>query len=277
MFVTDQSMGIVDLARAVEERGLDSLYVPEHSHIPTSRRTPHPDGIELPAHYKRSVDPFVALAAAAAVTTRLRVGTSVCLVAQRDPIHTAKEVATLDTISGGRFVFGVGIGWNQDEAEDHGVDFARRRSILREKVLAMQKLWAEDVASFQGEFVKLPPCWMWPKPVQRPHPPILVGGAASPKLFAHVAEYADGWMPIGGSGLGEAVPALRRAFEQAGRSAEAAKLVVCGSALDDAGKLAHFRAIGVGETVGFLPSAGRDAVLPVLDRYAAVVSAVRAG
>jgi probable F420-dependent oxidoreductase len=273
-FVTDQSIGVVDLARAVEERGLDSLFLPEHSHIPISRKTPYPLGGALPEEYKRTVDPFVALSAAAVVTTRLRVGTAICLVAQRDPIHTAKEVATLDLLSRGRFVFGVGIGWNQDEAEDHGVDFTRRRSIAREHVLAIRKLWSEEEASFEGEYVKLPPSWAWPKPVERP--PIVFGGVASPKLFAHVAEYADGWMPLGSSGLDVAIPELRRAFQEAGRAPESAKVIVSVAPLDES-KLDRLRAKGVDEAVFFLPTGDRDAVLPMLDRCAKAASALRAG
>ena len=156
------------------------------------------------------------------------------------------------------------------------MDFPRRRAIVREKVLAMQKLWSEDLAAFQGQYVKLPPCWAWPKPVQRPWPPILLGGMPSPKLFAHVAEYADGWIPLGGGGLGAAVPALRRAFEEAGRSPESAKLVIYGAGADPA-KLAYFRSMGAAEAIFFVPSAGKETVLPVLDQHAAVARSARAG
>src|SRR5688572_4875036 len=194
MFPTDRAMNIVELARAVEERGFSSLYAPEHTHIPTSRATPAPTGdAELPEQYRRTLDPFVALTAAATATTRLRVGTGICLVAQRDPIVTAKEVASLDFLSGGRFSFGIGFGWNREEMADHGVTYADRRAIVRERVLAMRSLWEDDEAAFAGEHVRLAPSWAWPKPVQRPHPPILIGGAAGPKLFEHIVEYADGW------------------------------------------------------------------------------------
>ena len=167
MFVTDLSIGVVDLALAAEERGLDSLWLPEHTHIPTSRKTPHPSGGELAEKYKRSLDPLVALAAAATATTTLRLGTGILLPAQRDPIVTAKAVATLDHVSGGRVALGVGFGWNEDEIADHGVAFGQRRSVAREHVLAMQALWREDEAEFAGEHVTFPPSWAWPKPVQR--------------------------------------------------------------------------------------------------------------
>ncbi|HZS36737.1 MAG TPA: LLM class F420-dependent oxidoreductase [Polyangia bacterium] len=266
-FLTDRSIGPAELARAAEERGLDSLYVPEHTHIPVSRRTPWPAGGELPDEYRRTLDPFVALTAAAAVTTRLLVGTGVCLVAQRDPIITAKEVATLDLISRGRFVFGVGIGWNQDEAEHHRVDFKHRRSQAREHVLVMQRLWSDEVAAFDGKFARLEPSWAWPKPVQRPRPPIIVGGAATPALFAHIAEWADGWLPIGGAGVGAALPELRAAFERAGRDPASARVVIYG-VLPDAGKLAHYRELGVDEVVFGAPSGNAELLLPILDHYA---------
>jgi probable F420-dependent oxidoreductase len=272
MFVTDQSMRPVELARAAEERGLSSLYVPEHTHIPTSRRTPPPTGdAELREEYKRTLDPFVALAMAAAATERLVVGTGICLVAQRDPIVTAKEVATLDSLSGGRFVFGIGFGWNADELEHHGVEMKRRRDVVRERVLTMKSLWTDEVASFDGEYVQLGPSWAWPKPA-RGAPPILIGGAPGPKLFAHIAEYADGWIPIGGAGVRSALPELRRAYETAGRDPDHLRVVPFGT-VPDAGKLEYYESIGIDEVVLRVPSAGADRVLPMLDRYAALVQA----
>src|SRR6185369_10283526 len=164
MFMTDQTIGPVELAREIEARGLHSLYVPEHTHIPTSRRTPPPTGdAELRDEYKRTLDPFVAMAMAAAATERLVVGTGICLVAQRDPIVTAKAIATLDQLSGGRFALGIGFGWNEDEIADHGVSMADRRAVTREHMLAMRALWTNDVGSFEGRFVKIPPSWSWPK------------------------------------------------------------------------------------------------------------------
>jgi probable F420-dependent oxidoreductase len=281
MFATDVSIGVVELARAVEERGLDSLWLPEHTHIPTSRATPHPSGAELPDKYRRSLDPFVALAAAANATTTLRLGTGILLAAQRDPIVTAKAVASLDLVSGGRLALGVGFGWNAEEMADHGVDYRDRRAHAREHVLAMQTLWRDEEATFSGRFVQFPTSWSWPKPVQRDadgHPavPVLVGGAAGPKLFAHAAEYADGWMPIGGAGLAAALPRLRDALTAAGRDPAAFEVMPFAVAPDH-GKLDHYEGLGVSGAVFDLPSAPRDKVLPVLDRYAALVAERRDG
>jgi probable F420-dependent oxidoreductase len=270
-FVTDQGIDPVRLAREVEARGFDSLYLPEHTHIPVSRRTPPPTGdATLPEEYKRTVDPFVALAAAAAVTSRIKLGTGVCLVAQRDPIVTAKAVASLDRIANGRFVFGIGFGWNREEMASHGVDFRSRRARVREHVLAMQRLWSKERADFDGEFVRFEPSWSFPKPLQQPRPPILIGGAAGPKLFAHIAEYADGWIPIGGAGVRAAMHDLRHAMEQAGRDPTALHVVPFGS-VPDRDKLAYYASIGVTEVVLRIPCAAADVVLPLLDEYAKLV------
>jgi len=272
MFTTDGVIGPVELAREVEARGFNSLYVPEHTHIPTSRKTPAPTGdTELAEEYKRTLDPFVALGAAAAVTSRIKLGTGVCLVAQRDPIITAKAVATLDLLSRGRVVLGVGFGWNREEMEDHGVDFRRRREQGREHVLAMQRLWANDKASFDGEFVNFQESWSWPKPLQQPRPPILLGGAAGPKLFAHIAEYGDGWIPVGGAGVGAALPDLRRAVQATGRDPAALQVIVLGS-IPGPGKLEYYESVGVTEVVLRVPAGHADVVLPVLDRYADLLS-----
>jgi probable F420-dependent oxidoreductase len=267
LFVTDQSIRPDVLAREVEDRGLESIWYPEHTHIPVSRRTPYPGGGELPKMYRRTLDPFVAVAAGAAVTTRVGFGTGICLVAQRDPIVTAKEVASVDLLSGGRFQFGIGFGWNQDEMEGHGVDPRHRRALGREKVLAMRALWTQDEASFEGEYVHLPPSWQWPKPVQRPHPPILIGGAAGPTLFRHIAEYGDGWIPIGGAGVKDQLPVLRAAVEEAGRDPASVDVVIF-AALADAAKIDYYRSLGISRTILNLPSAGADTVLPLLDQYA---------
>jgi probable F420-dependent oxidoreductase len=267
MFATDQSMDPIDLARAAEERGFHSLYLPEHTHIPASRLTPAPTGdAVLSEEYRRTLDPFVALGAAVAATSRLVVGTGICLVAQRHPILLAKEVATLDWISGGRFVFGIGFGWNREEMAHHGVEFRARREIVRESVLAMRRLWADDVASFDGRYVRFEETWSWPKPKQRPRPPILIGGAPGPKLFAHIAEYADGWIPIGGAGVAKALPALRAAAEQAGRDPSELRVVPFGT-VPTKGKLEYYESLGIGEVVVRIPPAGADAVLPLLDEY----------
>jgi probable F420-dependent oxidoreductase len=272
IFATDRSMGPVELAREAEARGFASLFIPEHTHIPTSRRTPPPTGEPVLAEeYKRTLDPYVALAAAAAVTSRIRLGTGIALVAQHDPIALAKQVATLDLLSRGRLVLGVGFGWNAEEMEDHRIDVRRRRERVRETMLAMQALWANEVAAFRGEFVRFEPSWQWPKPVQQPRPRVLVGGGPGPKLFDAVAEYADGWMPIGGAGIAAALPALRRALVERGRDPSALHVVPMG-VRPDPEKLAYYASIGVTEAVLRLPSAPRDAVLPVLDEYASFIA-----
>jgi probable F420-dependent oxidoreductase len=273
MFATDRAMGPAELAQAVEERGFHSLFFPEHTHIPTSRETPAPTGEdELDDRYRRSLDPFVALTAAATVTERIRVGTGICLVAQRDAIGTAKAVATLDLLSGGRFVFGIGFGWNVEEMRSHGIEFKQRRAVVREKVLAMERLWADEVAAFDGEYVDLEPSWAWPKPVQQPRPPVLIGGAAGRKMFAHVAEYADGWIPIGGAGVREALPDLARAAEEAGRDPRTISVVPFGT-LPNESKLDYYEGLDCDEVVFYVPPLGVDKVLPILDEYATLVSA----
>jgi probable F420-dependent oxidoreductase len=270
MFATDQSMDILELAIEVEGRGFDGLYLPEHTHIPVSRRTPPPTGeAELAEEYRRTLDPFVALGAAAAVTDRIRLGTGIALPAQREPIVTAKAVATLDHLSNGRFVLGVGFGWNEDELADHGVAMSARRAVARETVMAMQALWASEVAGFEGEHVRIAPSWSWPKPAGG-RVPVLLGGMAGPKLFAHIAEYGDGWMPIGGAGLSTAIPELRRVVAEAGRDPDALEIVPFGS-IPDPGKLEHFASIGVTETIFRVPSAPRDVVLRILDKWTALL------
>ena len=272
IFATDRSMSPVEVAREAEARGFASLYVPEHTHIPVSRRTPPPTGdAVLAEEYLRTLDPYVALAAAASVTRSLRLGTGIALVAQHDPIVLAKTLATLDHLSQGRLVVGIGYGWNEDEMESHGVDPRRRRALVREKMLAIQKLWSEEVASFEGEFVRFAPSWQWPKPVQKPRPKILIGGAAGPILFAQIAEYADGWIPIGGAGLQRMLPELRRAFESRGRDPSQLQVVPMG-VLPDRAKLEFYQKLGVTEAVLRLPSAPRDEVMPLLDDYARFVA-----
>jgi probable F420-dependent oxidoreductase len=255
-----------DFAREVESRGLHSIYLPEHTHIPLSRRTPPPTGdAELRDEYKRTLDPFVALAAAAAVTDRILLGTGISLVAQREPIVTAKAVATLDQLSGGRFVFGIGFGWNADELEDHGVTMPERRDVAREHMLAMRELWREEAAEFHGKHVELAPSWSWPKPVSGP--PVLIGGAAGPKMFAAIAEYADGWIPIGGRGIRAALPELREACESVGRDPSTLRIVPFGT-IPDAGKLDYYASLGIDEIVLRVPSGDAPTVLPLLDEYA---------
>jgi len=271
-FLTDRDLAPADLARAAEERGFSSLYLPEHTHLPVRADAPPSlvEGVRA-EDYKRSLDPFVALATAASVTTNLVLGTGVVLAAQHDPIVLAKQVATLDHLSGGRVVLGIGFGWNRAEAADHGVAFADRRAIAREHVLCMQALWRDDPAEFHGEFVDLEPCWSRPKPVQQPGVPILLGGAATAGNFAAIADYADGWMPIGGAGLAEALPELRRAFEAVGRDPDTLHVVPFGTVPTE-GKLEHYASLGVTEVVVRVPSGGADEMRGVLDDYARFLS-----
>ena len=273
MFPTDKSIQPMELAREAEARGFDSLWFPEHSHIPTSRETPwggpqRKNAPPLPEEYWRTHDQFVALAAAAAVTSTIRLGTGICLAAQRDPIWLAKQVASLDVISEGRLDFGIGYGWNVEEMANHGVDFGTRRERLREHVLAMKELWTKDEASFEGEFVRFEPSWSWPKPTQQPHPPVWLGGGGGPRMFRAVAELADGWMPIGGRyPILEHLDQLRRVAEEVGRDPGTIRLGMFGAKPDpehldelvDAGF--EWGALG-------LPPAEPATVLGLLDRYA---------
>jgi probable F420-dependent oxidoreductase len=272
MFSTEYAIRVDELARALEERGFESLFVPEHTHIPTSRRTPWPGGTELPEEYRRTLDPCVALATAAAAAPRLLLGTGIVLVAQHHPINLAKSVATLDLVSRGRVVFGVGVGWNEDEMEDHGVDPRRRRDHAREHVLALKRLWGDDVASYDGDFVRFGPTWSWPKPVQQPHPPILMGGAGGPVTFRHVVEYCDGWMPIHGRrSVLDKLPLLGAAAEDAGRDPASIEVGVFGVP-GDPSVIDTYRDAGVRRCVLGLPSADESTVLAALDRYTDLVS-----
>ncbi|MGW7363692.1 LLM class F420-dependent oxidoreductase [Streptomyces sp. NPDC054841] len=266
IFLTDETITPVRLARELEERGFAGLYLPEHTHIPVERTTPYPAGGDLPPEYGRTLDPFVALGQAAAVTTTLGLGTGVTLVAQHDPIALAKQIATLDHLSGGRFTLGVGFGWNKEEAADHGVEWSTRRELSRDRMLLMRALWAPEPTAHKGDFGSVRASYAYPKPVTGGAPRTLVGGAAGPKLFAHIAEYADGWMPIGGRGLTESVPVLREAWSAAGRDAGALQVVPY-AVLPSPGKLAHYAELGVEEVVLQLPPAGEGEVLRVLDEY----------
>ena len=267
MFPTDYSIGIVELGRAAEDHGFESLFVPEHTHIPASRRSPYPAGGELPQEYSHTLDPFVALAAVAAATSRLKLGTGICLVIERDPITLAKEVASLDLVSGGRFLFGIGGGWNYEEMEDHGTKPRQRWQVLRERILAMKQIWTHDAAEYHGRFVNFEPLWSWPKPVQQPHPPIIVGGSG-PRTLERVIEYGDEWMPIGGrtgTVLAERIAELQRSAANAGR--DTIPVTVFGVRPDPA-VIRHYAEIGVTRCLFGLPPAGADTVLPLLARYA---------
>ncbi|WP_369378291.1 LLM class F420-dependent oxidoreductase [Streptomyces sp. cg36] len=272
IFLTDETITPVRLARELEERGFAGLYLPEHTHIPVERISPYPAGGELPRQYGRTLDPFVALGQAAAVTDGLGLGTGITLVAQHDPIDLAKQAATVDHLSGGRLTLGIGYGWNREEAADHGVRWSTRRELVRERVRLMKALWAAEPTGYEGEFGSVKPSWAHPKPV-RGAPRLLIGGSAGPKMFAHIAEYADGWMPIGGSGLTESIPVLREAWEAAGRVPEEL-VVVPYAVLPDPGKLGHYAALGIDEVVVQLPSADEPTVLKSLDALTPFLNAV---
>ncbi len=269
IFATDYSIRIDELARALEQRGFESLFLPEHTHIPASRRTPWPGGGSLPKEYWHTHDPFVALATAAAVTTGLKVGTGICLIIERDPIVTAKAVASLDVLSNGRFLFGIGGGWNVEEMENHGTEFKSRFRLLRERVLAMKEIWTKEEAEFHGEFVNFAPIWSHPKPVQRPHPPVLLGGENAATL-QRVVDFCDGWFPRGRTGedtiLG-ALADLKTRAARAGRDVATISSSVFGAKPDPA-VLERFAAAGITRALFGLPSADRETVLPLLDRYA---------
>jgi probable F420-dependent oxidoreductase len=271
VFLTDRTIGPVELARAVEERDLASLFLPEHTHVPVDH-SPFPSGGELPDHYRRTLDPFVALTAAATVTQRVRLGTGICLLAQRDPIVTAKEVATLDLLSGGRFTFGLGYGWNVPELEQHGVAWRDRRTVVRDRLRTMQALWRDDVASSDAPRAPLAPTWAWPKPVQRPRPPVLLGAGLGPRTLADLVELCDGWMPIGTRATVEGLPRLREAWREAGRPGSPLVHVYGTTAGADA--LARLADLGVDEVSLWLPSAPASEVLPVLDHVAALAAAL---
>ena len=276
IFPTDLSIHPARLARELEARGYESLWVTEHTHIPTSRRTPWPGGAELPDEYRRTLDPFIALSLAAAVTEHLKLATGICLVNQHHPITLAKTVASLDHASAGRVVLGIGVGWNVDEMEHHGVDPARRRAHGRETVLAMRALWTNEAAEFHGEIVDFSPSWSWPKPAQAGGPPVLMGGAGGPVTFRHIAEYCDGWMPIHGRrGVLEKLPDLRAAWEAAGRDWSTCQLGVFGCPAK-AEVIESYREAGFSRVVLGLPPAPEPTVLKILDSYTEVVTEMAA-
>jgi probable F420-dependent oxidoreductase len=276
MFFTDYSMAPAELAVALEQRGFDIVWAPEHSHIPLSRKTPFVLGGDLPKRYYDVMDPFVTLTAAAMATKTLKIGTGVCLIAQRDPIQTAKLVASIDVVSGGRFVFGIGNGWNQDEMENHGTEFRSRHKRARENVEAMKAIWTQSKAEYHGEFVNFDPMMTWPKPVQKPHPPILVGGAF-PYSARRAIRYGDGWMPqvtdYAKEPLTELIPRFRQMAAEAGRDPDALSISIGGQAADvDLAK--RYQDLGVERMSCSLPSETAETILPVLDTWAAMMRAV---
>jgi probable F420-dependent oxidoreductase len=270
MFFTDVSMTPGELGPMLEERGFESLWVPEHSHIPVVRTMPFPGGPELPRPYYDIMDPFLVLTAAAVATKSLRVGTGVCLINQRDPIQTAKMVASIDQLSRGRFLFGIGNGWDKEEMEHHGTVYATRHKLSRERVEAMKRIWTEDTAEYHGEFVNFAPMQTWPKPIQKPHVPVIVGGAF-PYGARRAVRYGDGWIPGAGrtrhGDIGDTLPQFHKMAAEAGRD-PASLPVTLFRVAEDADGLRRFRELGVARVVISLPAAQSDQILPILDRWA---------
>jgi len=271
MFATDYAIRPDELARACEERGFESIWFPEHTHIPTSRRSPWPVGAALPKEYWHTHDLFVSLMAAAAATKTIKVGSGICLVIEHDPIVLAKEVASVDQLSNGRLIFGIGGGWNAEEMENHGTLFNRRWKVLRERIEAMKVIWSEEAAEYHGEFVNFDSIWCYPKPSQKPHPPILLGTLSAQRLN-RVVRYCDGWIPVGLmlKDLPGAIRDLRAHAEQAGRKPQEVPVSIFGAAAKEAA-LQQYQELGVERTVFGLPPEGRDKVLPLLDQYATMI------
>ena len=276
MFFTDYAMTPAALARALEDRGFDIVWAPEHSHIPLSRKTPFVLGGDLPKRYYDAMDPFVSLTAAAMATTTLKVGTGVCLIAQRDPIQTAKLVASIDQVSGGRFVFGIGNGWNQDEMENHGTVFETRHKLARERITAMKAIWTETKPEYHGEFVDFGPMMTWPKPVQKPHPPIIVGGAF-PYSARRAIRYGDGWMPQvtdkATTPLIALIPRFRQMAAEAGRDPATLSISI-GGQQPDLDLIRRYEDLGVERVSASLLSEAEATILPILDRWAEIIQQV---
>jgi probable F420-dependent oxidoreductase len=277
MFLTDYSMTPGELAQALEARGFESIWAPEHSHIPTSRRTPYPGGGDLPKAYYDVMDPFVTLTAAAMATKTLKVGTGVCLVNQRDTIQTAKLVASIDQVSGGRFLFGIGVGWNAEEMENHGTEFASRAKLVRERVEAMKLIWTKSKAEYHGELVNFPEMMTWPKPVQKPHPPVIVGGAY-PQAARRAVRYGEGWIPLAGrpnqyGDVFDYVPKFRAMLKEAGRTEDSCPITLF-NVQEDADLLKRYRDLGAVRVSVSLASDKADATLPILDRWAKLIQQV---
>jgi probable F420-dependent oxidoreductase len=270
MFFTGASMMPGELGPLLEERGFESVWVPEHSHIPVVRTMPFPGGPELPRPYYDIMDPFLVLTAAAVATKTLKVGTGVCLINQRDPIQTAKMVASIDQLSRGRFLFGIGNGWDKEEMEHHGTVYATRHKLSRERIEAMKRIWIEETPEYHGEFVNFAPMQTWPKPVQKPHVPVIVGGAF-PYGARRAVRYGDGWIPGAGrtkhGDIDDTLPQFRQMAVEAGRD-PASLPVTLFRVTEDADRLGQYRDLGVARVVISLPAAGSDQILPILDRWA---------
>jgi probable F420-dependent oxidoreductase len=267
VFATGDSVPPGPLGRMVEERGFESLFLPEHTHIPASRRTPYPAGGELPPEYSRTYDPFVALMAAGCATEKLLLATGICLVVERDPIITAKEVASVDRLSGGRFLFGVGAGWNLEEMENHGTDPRRRFSLMRERIEAMKAIWTHDEASYHGDQVDFDGIWCWPKPLRDPHPPVLVGGNGD-RVLERVVAFGDEWMPNRASGLRERIARLQELAAAAGRDAIP---VTLSGAKPDLDLIARGEEAGVHRCVFYIPPADAGETERLLDQLASAL------
>jgi probable F420-dependent oxidoreductase len=276
MFFTDYSMTPGELAQALEARGFESVWAPEHSHIPASRKTPFPGGGEVPKKYYDAMDPFVTLTAAATATKKLRLGTGICLVVQRDPIQTAKLVASIDQVSGGRFLFGIGDGWNQDEIENHGVVFKTRHKLVRERVEAMKEIWTKTKAEYHGEFVNFDPILAWPKPVQKPYPPVIVGGAF-PYSARRAIRYGTGWIPHAArdtyAEIADMIPQFRRMATDAGRDPSSIEMTIW-SPKQEADLMKRYQDLGIARVVFSLESEKADTILPAVDRLAELIRKV---
>jgi probable F420-dependent oxidoreductase len=274
IFFTDYSAGPAELSQALEARGFDSVWAPEHSHIPVSRKSPFPGGGDLPKKYYDCMDPFVTLTAAACATKTLKLATGIALIAQRDPIQTAKLVASIDQISGGRFLFGVGNGWNHDELEDHGIPFASRHKAARERVQAMKEIWTKTKAEYHGEFVNFDPMMTWPKPVQKPHPKVIVGGAF-PYSARRAIAYGEGWLPQtrGGADLIDVIPEFRKMATEAGRDPDQIEITVW-APRTEADLLKRYRDMGVARVVFSMESETLDKLEPVMESWGELMQQV---
>ncbi|GAC1677481.1 MAG: LLM class F420-dependent oxidoreductase [Candidatus Dormibacteraceae bacterium] len=265
IFPTDYAISMSELAPAAEELGFESLWVAEHSHIPVSRLSKWPGGEELPKHYSHTMDPFIALTIAALASRTIRLATGICLLIQRDPIHTAKEAASVDLVSNGRFMFGVGAGWNREEMADHGTEFSTRWKLLRERVEAVKAVWTQDEAEYHGDEVDFGPMWCWPKPVQKPYPPVLLGGSG-PRILERVVRYADGWMPNRGDSV-ERIPELQEMARAAGR----APIPVSFYPKPVASEIDRMAQAGVERCIYYVPPDGRDQALAKLEELGRLI------
>ena len=264
-FPTAYSIDVVELATELEQRGFESLLVPEHTHIPVSRKTEWPGGGDLPKEYYHTYDPFVALSFVAGATKTIKIGTGICLIPQRDPIATAKSVASLDHLSKGRFIFGIGGGWNVDEMENHGAQYSSRFKLLKENILAMKQFWTEEKGEFHGEFVDFDPAFSWPKPAQRPHPPIILGGETDYTL-KRVVDFCDGWLPRPRADIVDGMARLRRVAEEGGRDLSSISVTVFG-APPEKEKLQSYDELGIHRALLRIPTEDRDTCFKLLDTY----------